>query len=153
MRNVKIPTFVISLFILFAAPQILFASLGETLEQFKARYGEGKVTTLDSADRAAGGDIEYTFYNEHGRITAVFAGGKCVNLIYFTKDKSEIPKDKLGALMQDNAGGSQWRVMGTTGVPTHVTADESRFAVVKVDNVGFFDRQFWLALMKALRSR
>jgi hypothetical protein len=129
------------------------AALGETLEEMTDQYGTPKKTSLDAADQAAGGEEEYTFYTENGRVSAVFAGGRCVNVVYFAKsDAEKFTAEERESFFSENGEGQTWNALGPKSFPTHVTADESRCAVVRDGDVGFFDMQFWKALKAALKK-
>lgn len=132
---------------------MVHADLGATVTQLEGKYGQAKRTSLDAADEGAGGAEELTFYTPTARVNAVVVDGKCANVIYFTKtDGAAFTEAEVAKFFSDNGGGASWQEIGGGNVPTHVTEDESRCAVVKEGNVGFFTMAYWRLLMKQIQG-
>lgn len=139
--------------VLAATSLVARADLGATVAELEAKYGSAKRTSLDKADEGAGGTEELTFYTDKARVNAVVVDGKCANVIYFAKkDGPSFTEAELAKFFSDNGGGASWKEIGGGNVPTHVTQDESRCAVVKEGNVGFFTMDYWRRLMKQIQG-
>jgi hypothetical protein len=93
---------------LFLGVPSAFARYGETVDQLKERYGQGRVTKTGQTTERHFAEEVWSFKKDPFSIKAYVTKGICVRIVYQTANGSPIKPEDVTMLLDVNKGDSLW---------------------------------------------